>query len=485
MNTDCLYHFQLLCQERSLNKKGTFFVMSLHIIILAAGHGKRMYSAIPKVLHHLGGQPMLARVIETAQRLNPDEIHVVIGNGGEQVKQTLSQFPVNWVYQFEQLGTGHAVMQALPHIPAASSVLILPADVPLIQADELQDLITLCKSRKPGQSPLGLMLASFSDPTGMGRILRDKKGQIYAIIEEKDANSEQRKLKEVYTGICTAEAVDLQRWLPQLSQTNAQKEYYLTDIIAIAVAEQRSVESIQVIDLTDVQGVNNRLQLQQLERAYQRRMAEQLMLSGVTLADASRIDIRGELQCAKDVFIDVNNVFSGKVVLGKGCIIGPNCSLNQVTLGDNCEILPNSVLEDCEVAENGHVGPFARLRPGTKLAANCKIGNFVETKKAILGENSKASHLSYLGDVTIGKNVNIGAGTITCNYDGVNKHQTVIEDGVFIGSDTQLIAPVIIGKEATIAAGSTIYKDVPAGQLTLTEAKQKTVHGWKKPEKIK
>lgn len=483
MNTDCLYHFQLLCQEYSLNKNGAFLAMSLHIVILAAGLGKRMHSATPKVLHQLGGKPMLARVIETALLLNPEKIHVVIGQGGDQVKQELAMFPVNWVYQSEQLGTGHAVMQTLSHIPATSSVLVLPADVPLIQADELQSLLNLCKPLKTAQEPLGLLVASFADPTGMGRILRHEDGQIYAIIEEKDASSEQRKLKEIYTGICHAKAADLQRWLPKLSQKNAQQEYYLTDILAMAVADLLPVVSLQVSNNLVVHGVNNRLQLQQVERALQNRIAEELMLSGVTLADAGRIDVRGELQCATDVFIDVNNVFSGKVILGKGCIIGANCSLNQVTLGENCEILPNSVLDDCEIGDNCHIGPFARLRPGTKLAANCRIGNFVETKKAVLDSNSKASHLSYLGDVTIGKNVNIGAGTITCNYDGINKHQTIIEDGVFIGSDTQLIAPVIIGENATIGAGSTIYKDVPANELTLTEAKQKTLTGWKKPKK--
>ena len=275
----------------------------------------------------------------------------------------------------------------------------------------------------------------------------------------------------------------LNRWLPKLNSKNAQGEYYLTDIIAMAVAEKLSISSISVSDCMDIQGVNNRLQLQQVERACQMRIASRLMLEGVTLADAARIDVRGELICGMDVFIDVNTIFSGHVVLGDGCIIGANCSLNEVILGANCEILPNSVLDNCHIGNDCHVGPFARLRPGTELAAGCKIGNFVETKKAIFGSNSKASHLSYLGDVTLGKNVNIGAGTITCNYDGVNKHQTVILDGVFVGSDTQLIAPVTVGENATIGAGSTIYKDVPAGELTLTEAKQKTVYGWLRPKK--
>ncbi len=459
--------------------------MSLHIVILAAGLGKRMHSATPKVLHHVGGKPMLARVVETALCLKPEGIHVIIGHGGEQIKQALTMLPVNWVLQAEQLGTGHAVMQALPHIPASSEVLVLSADVPLIQADTLRALINHCKPLKTDETPLGLLLASFADPTGLGRIVRNALGHISAIVEEKDASVEQKQIKEIYSGICCAKAADLQRWLPKLNSKNAQGEYYLTEIITMAVAEQLPIVSLGVSDGTEVQGVNNRLQLQQLERVLQTRIASQLMLAGVTVADASRVDVRGELHCGMDVFIDVNTIFSGKVVVGDNCTIGANCSLNEVTLGANCEILPNSVLDNCHIGDSCHIGPFARLRPGTKLGADCKIGNFVETKKAIFSSNSKASHLSYLGDVTIGKDVNIGAGTITCNYDGVNKHQTVIEDGVFIGSDTQLVAPVTVGKNATVGAGSTIYKDVPAGELTLTEAKQKTVSGWRRPTKIK
>lgn len=458
--------------------------MSLHIVILAAGLGKRMHSSTPKVLHHLGGKPMLQRVIETARGLKPDGIHVVIGHGGEQIKQTLAGHPVNWVLQAEQLGTGHAVLQALPHIPVASQVLVLSADVPLIKVETLQALISQCKTSKTDKM-LALLLASPADPTGLGRIVRDQRNQIISIVEEKDASPEQRQIKEIYSGICCANAADFKRWLPKLNSKNAQGEYYLTEIITMAVAEGLPIVSLQVNESAEVQGVNNRLQLQQLERVLQMRIASRLMLAGVTLADAARIDVRGELACGKDVFIDVNTIFSGKVVLGDGCIIGANCSLSNVTLGANSEILPNSVLDNCHIGENCHVGPFARLRPGTTLASNCKIGNFVETKNAVLNSNSKASHLSYLGDVTIGKNVNIGAGTITCNYDGANKHQTVIEDGVFIGSDTQLVAPVTIGENATIGAGSTIYKNVPAGELTLTEAKQKVISGWTRPSKIK
>ena len=453
--------------------------MSLHIVILAAGQGKRMHSATSKVLHKLGGKPMLARVVDAARGLNPEGIHVIFGHGGEQLRSALPDLPVNWVFQAEQLGTGHAVMQALSHIPSTSQVLVLSADVPLIQIDTLQMLIERCKSAPS----LGLLVASLADPTGLGRIARNDQGDIYAIVEEKDATPSQRKIKEIYSGICCAAAADLKRWLPALSCDNAQGEYYLTEIIAMAVTDQLPVVSLQASDCMEIQGVNNRAQLQQLERIWQARMATQLMMSGVTLADASRIDIRGELHCGTDVFIDVNNVFVGHVMIGDGCTIGPNCVLTNVTLGAHCDILPNSVLDNCSIDEHCHIGPFARLRPGTALAAGCKIGNFVETKNAVFGPGSKASHLSYLGDVTIGKQVNIGAGTITCNYDGVNKHKTVIEDGAFIGSDTQLVAPVTVGENATIGAGSTIRKNAPPGELTLSESKQKTIYGWIRPKK--
>ena len=453
--------------------------MSLHIIILAAGQGKRMHSALSKVLHPIGGQPMLERVVETAVCLKPEAIHVIFGHGGEQLKRALPDLPVNWVHQAEQLGTGHAVMQALPHIPSTSQVLVLSADVPLIQVDTLQALINACK---PTRS-LGLLVATMADPFGLGRIVRNERDEIYAIVEEKDASEQQRQIKEIYSGICCAPAADLKQWLPTLSCSNAQGEYYLTEIIAMAVADRLPVVSLLAADCMEIQGVNNRVQLQQLERVWQTRIATKLMHAGVTLADAARIDVRGELQCGMDVFIDVNTVFAGHVVIGNGCHIGPNCVLTNVTLGDHCEIFANSVLNDCSMEDDCHVGPFARIRPGTVLASGCKIGNFVETKNAVFGEGSKASHLSYLGDVILGKQVNIGAGTITCNYDGVNKHKTVIKDGAFIGSDTQLIAPVTVGENATIGAGSTLRKDAPAGELTLTESKQKTVYGWKRPEK--
>ncbi len=453
--------------------------MSLHIVILAAGQGKRMQSSLAKVLHTIGGKPMLERVVDTARLLHPDGIHVIFGHGGEQLKQALPDLPVNWVLQSEQLGTGHAVMQALTHIPKSGQVLVLSADVPLIKAETLQALIHCSMSG----SALGLLVALMNNPFGLGRIVRNHHGDINAIVEEKDATTEQRDIKEIYSGICCANAADLNRWLPELNNDNAQGEYYLTEIIAMAVAAGRAIMSLEATDCMEIQGVNNRVQLQQLERIWQERVATDLMLAGVTLADAARVDVRGDLQCGQDVFIDVNNVFSGHVVIGEGSRIGPNCILNNVRIGMNCEIMANSVLDGCTIGDACDVGPFARLRPGTQLANQCKIGNFVEAKNARMDEGSKASHLSYLGDVTIGKQVNIGAGTITCNYDGVNKHQTVICDGAFIGSDTQLIAPVTVGENATIGAGSTLRKDAPANELTLTESRQKTVLGWKRPQK--
>lgn len=455
--------------------------MSLHIVILAAGQGRRMHSKTPKVLHNLGGKPMLTRVVETALTLKPEKIHVIIGHESETIKKALPMLPVNWVQQKEQAGTGHAVLQALPFIGHDDDVLVLSADVPLIQADTLQALM----NRSQQTHALGLLLAFVPNPRGLGRIIRNSFDEILAIVEEKDASDEQRQINEIYSGICYAPTADLKRWLPALSGDNAQQEYYLTEIIAMAVAEKKEITSIHAQDFVEIFGVNNRLQLQELERALQTRLADDLMLSGVTVADAQRLDIRGELNCGMDVDIDVNNVFTGKVMIGNSTSIAPNCVLNNVTIGENCEILANSVLENCVIGDHCTIGPFARIRPGTTLANNCKIGNFVETKNATLAEGSKACHLSYLGDVTIGRQVNIGAGTITCNYNGAQKHQTIIEDGVFIGSDTQLIAPVSVGRGATIGAGSTIRKNVPADELTLTEARQKTVPGWKRPQKVK
>jgi bifunctional UDP-N-acetylglucosamine pyrophosphorylase/glucosamine-1-phosphate N-acetyltransferase len=459
--------------------------MSLHIVILAAGQGKRMHSATPKILHCVGGKPMLVRVVETALELSPEKIHVIIGHGGETIKKELNELPVHWVVQAEQLGTGHAVLQALPYISPENKVLVLCADVPLIQAATLKALVDCCDSAGGQRSPLGLMSANMPNPFGLGRILRNQQGEIQAIVEEKDANEQQRKICETYSGICCAPADLMQQWLSKVGRDNAQGEYYLTEIITMAAKEHHPIVSFTSSDSMEVQGVNNRAQLQQIERIWQQRMAQALMLSGVTLADAARIDIRGELNCEQDVFIDVNTIFSGKVHLGTGSKIGPNCVLHNVILGSNSEVLANSVLENCEIGDYCQIGPFARLRPGTILSAHCKIGNFMEIKNSVFGEGSKANHLSYVGDAVVGKYVNIGAGTITCNYDGANKHQTIIEDGAFIGSDTQLIAPVVVGENATIGAGSTLRRNAPPGELTLTESKQKTIYGWSRPSKKK
>lgn len=455
--------------------------MSLHIVILAAGQGKRMCSKVPKVLHTLGGKSMLQWVIEAAQALTPQAIHVVYGKGGNEVRKALEKLPVNWVLQSEQLGTGHAVLQTLPHIPLDSNVLILSADVPLIQPETLSHLLTGHSKNKA--SSLSLLLAVMDNPFGLGRIIRDRENKICSIVEEKDANAEQKQIKEIYTGICCVKAENLAQWLPKLGNSNAQKEYYLTEIITLAAKEGFLITSSEVSNPLEVQGANDRWQLHELERGLQRYLAQKFILSGVTIADANRFDVRGELHCGEDVFIDVNVVITGKVVLGNGCRIGPNCILNETILGENSEVFANSVLDTCEVENHCQIGPFARVRPGSKLASYCKIGNFVETKNANFAERSKANHLSYIGDASIGKDVNIGAGTITCNYDGVDKHHTLIEDGAFIGSGTQLVAPVVVGENAVIGAGSTIRKNAPMGELTLTESKQKTILGWKKPIK--
>lgn len=457
-------------------------IMSLHIVILAAGMGKRMRSVVPKILHKVGGLTMFERVIQTAQSLHPDRIHVIVGHASETIRSAYPDLNVNWVHQTAQLGTGHAVLQALPHIPDDAKTLILCADTPLLRPEALQELVTICQPRLDHQ-PLALLLAIVPNPFGLGRIVRNDQAKIVAIIEEKDANEQQRQITEIYPGICCTSAANLKRWLPQLTQNNAQQEYYLTEIIALAHKDKRPIMSAHLADYQEILGVNDRIQLQDAERILQYRLARELMLSGVTIADAHRIDIRGPLTCAQDVFIDVNTVFIGHVTIGEGCIIEPNCVISNTTIGAGCRILASSVLDGCHIGDHCEVGPFARIRPGTQLNSHCKIGNFVEAKKAVFGKHSKASHLSYLGDVTIGTEVNIGAGTITCNYDGANKHQTVIEDGVHIGSDTQLIAPVTIGANATIGAGSTIRSNAPPNELTLSISQQKTIYGWKRKTK--
>lgn len=450
----------------------------LHVIILAAGSGTRMHSNIPKVMHKLAGMPMLQHVINTALKLNPEQIHVVISPNTKNYIDRISAAKINWVIQTEQLGTAHAVQQPLTQIPSYAEVMILYADTPLLNNKTLTPLI-----KNMAAYDLSLLVAELDDPFGLGRIIRNQDKSIVAIIEEKDATEEQKLLHEVYTGICCVKAEVLHDLLPKISNDNAQKEYYLTDLISLAVQQNLPISSVTAANNNDILGVNNRIQLQNVERIYQQYLAQELMLNGVTIADCKRIDIRGSLKCGKDVYLDINNLFIGDVTIGDNVTIEANCILQDVHIAANSTIKSHSVLESCQIAENCQIGPFARIRPGTVVSAECRIGNFVEVKNTQIAKNSKANHLTYLGDTIIGENVNVGAGTITCNYDGVNKHQTIIEDGVFIGSDTQLVAPITIGKNATIGAGSTIRCDAPAEALTLTSATHKVVHGWKRPKK--
>ncbi len=439
-----------------------------------------MCSLLPKVLHPIGGKPMLQHVIDAARRLAADSIHVVYGHGGESVRCGIpEQSHLNWVRQSRQLGTGHAVNQALPSIPDEHTVVVLYGDVPLVEATTLRGLV------EAAQGGLGLLTTELDDPAGYGRIVRGADGAVCAIVEEKDATGSQRTIREVNTGMLAARARLLRRWLEGLDNDNAQGEYYLTDVVAAAVGEGCPVRTVTPESVAEVMGVNNRLQLAQLEREYQSRQARELMLSGVSLRDPSRFDLRGELRTGQDVTIDVNVVFEGEVELGDGVRIGPNCYLRDVRIGSGSCINPNSVLEQAEIGAGCVIGPFARIRPETRLADQVHIGNFVEIKKSEVAAGSKINHLSYVGDSTVGSGVNIGAGVITCNYDGANKHRTVIGDGAFIGSDTQLVAPVEVGAGATIGAGSTITHDTPAGELTLSRVRQKTVQGWTRPVKNK
>lgn len=448
----------------------------LHIVILAAGRGQRMRSPLPKVLQPVGGQVMLAHVLAAAQQLSHDAIHIVYGHGGDQLREAFADTTVNWAHQAEQLGTGHAVAQAMPGIPDNAQVLVLMGDQPLITTDTLQMLMV-------AGGDLAMLTMSLNNPAGYGRIIRNVDGDVTAIVEHADANPAQLQIKEVNSGIYRFPAKRLKQWLQKLDSSNAAGENYLTDVLAMAVAEQQRVKTCQIDDPQELLGANDKQQLARLERVYQQRQANQLMADGVTLTDPSRIDIRGKVQVGQDVSLDINTVLIGDNFLGDGVTIGPGCVLEDCRLAAGTQIHSHSVLQGVVTEGVCSIGPFARLRSGTVLAAGVKIGNFVETKKAMIGANSKASHLSYLGDAVIGANVNIGAGTITCNYDGVNKFQTNIADGVFIGSDTQLIAPVSIGEGAFIGAGSTITKNVPAGKLTLTRTRQTTLEHWKPPVK--
>jgi len=455
-------------------------MMALNIIILAAGKGTRMHSNTPKVLHEIGGQSILAHVIDCAKALNPSKIIVVYGYGGETVREAFSHENITWVNQAEQLGTGHAVQQALPFLEVDAQSLVMLGDVPLVDVAACKALIEQANDK--------LVILSFNkaDPTGYGRIVRADNQNVMAIVEHKDATVAQRNIVEVNTGIMAMPNVYLKKWLSQLTNNNAQGEYYLTDIVALAVQQGVDVVAEITDDEWSVTGINSKADLSAIERVYQIRIAQTLLQQGVTLKDPARLDVRGSLSCGTDVQIDVNCVFEGNVTLGDNVKISANCVIRNATIKAGVQVAPFTHIDDTEIGENSRIGPFARLRPGTKLAADTHVGNFVELKNSQVDVGSKINHLSYVGDTTVGKQVNIGAGTITCNYDGANKFRTVIEDGAFIGSDSQLVAPVTIGKNATIAAGSTITRDAPADALTFCRAKeQKTIVGWKRPIKIK
>ncbi|QYJ97663.1 bifunctional UDP-N-acetylglucosamine diphosphorylase/glucosamine-1-phosphate N-acetyltransferase GlmU [Shewanella alkalitolerans] len=453
--------------------------MALNVVILAAGKGTRMRSDLPKVLHPIAHKSMVQHVIDTAHQLGSEAIQLVYGYGADKLKTRLGEQTLNWVLQAEQLGTGHAVAQANDNIGDDDTVLILYGDVPLIQASTLEALLAA-----RDVNGLAILTVNLPDPTGYGRIVREA-GQVVGIVEQKDANEEQLKINEINTGIMAAPGKQLKAWLGQLSSDNAQGEYYLTDIVAMAHRDGVSITTAQPESAIEVEGANNRVQLAQLERAYQARAAEKLMLEGANLRDPARIDVRGDVTVGMDVMIDVNVVFQGKVTIGNNVTIGAGAILIDCEIGDNAEIKPYSIIENAIVGEAASAGPFARLRPGAELKRDAHIGNFVEMKKAVLGEGSKAGHLAYIGDAQVGAGVNIGAGTITCNYDGANKHLTVIEDDVFVGSDTQLVAPVTIGKGATLGAGSTITRDVAADELVITRVKQRHLTGWTRPVKQK
>jgi len=449
--------------------------LKLGIIILAAGQGTRMKSDRPKVLHPLAGKPLLGHVLDTASELNPQRIIVVHGHGGEEVRNTFSSYPVEWVEQAQQLGTGHAVKQAQSLLSELDKVLILYGDVPLMRLQTLQRLIDAT------ESDMGLITVNLADPSGYGRIIRDAAGNVLKIVEQKDASADELNVSEINTGIMLIGAVSLVGWLARISNENAQGEYYLTDLIEMAVHDGVAIHVTQPTEKVEAEGVNNRMQLAELERAYQREQARILMEQGVTLHDPARFDLRGKLTVGQDVTIDVNVIIEGEVTLGNSVSIGANTVLRNVTVGDNVQVLENCVIEDARIGPACRIGPFARLRPGTELVGNAHIGNFVEIKKSVIGQNSKVNHLSYVGDSEIGERVNMGAGSITCNYDGAYKHKTSIGDDAFIGSNTALVAPVTIGANATIGAGSVITKDTEDNKLTITRAKQMTVNGWTRP----
>jgi bifunctional UDP-N-acetylglucosamine pyrophosphorylase/glucosamine-1-phosphate N-acetyltransferase len=451
--------------------------MPLEIVVLAAGQGKRMRSRLPKILHPLAGRPLLAHALAAARALAPHRIIVVHGNGAEQVRAAFQDAQVEWVLQAEQLGTGHAVQQALPHISAEGDVLILYADVPLVRPATLKRLVDAARGG------VAVMTADLPDPSGYGRIVRQPSGNVARIVEHKDASADELAIREINAGFMAMSARKLSGWLARITNRNSQKEYYLTDLVSLAVGDGVPVRAVKVDEAWEVAGVNSKRELAELERRYQRIQAEKLLAEAVTLADPARIDVRGELTCGLDVAIDVNCVFEGKVALADGVRIGPNCLLRDVSIGPDTEVLAFSHLESSQIGARCRLGPYARLRPGNSLADEVHVGNFVELKASRVGTGSKANHLSYLGDSEIGAGVNVGAGTITCNYDGASKHRTVIEDDCFIGSDATLVAPVRIARGSYIGAGSTISKDTPPDQLTVARARQVSVPSWKPPKK--
>ncbi|MFT6052607.1 MAG: bifunctional UDP-N-acetylglucosamine pyrophosphorylase/glucosamine-1-phosphate N-acetyltransferase [Halioglobus sp.] len=451
--------------------------MSLEVIILAAGQGTRMKSDLPKVLHCVAGRPLLEHVVCVAQSLEPAVIHVVVGHESAQVRSALCEYQLEWVPQAQQLGTGHAVLQAMPNIATDSTVLVLFGDVPLLSSVTLTDLVA-----RASASP-ALLTAAVAQPFGLGRIIRDDAGHFLSVVEEKDATDEQRVIREINTGVLAAPAALLKEYLPLVGSDNKQREYYLPDILGLAVSDGMLVESCEVGSEIEAMGVNDRVQLNQVEREYQRRQAEDLMRDGVSVADVNRLDIRGSLVCGKDVSIDISAVFEGQVRLGDGVSVGPNCVLIDTTIGDRCSVHAMSHLQEVALGDDCSVGPYARLRPGTVLAQGARIGNFVETKKSFIGAGSKVNHLSYIGDCDMGEGVNIGAGTITCNYDGVNKSKTILGNDVFVGSNSTLVAPVEIKQGGFVGAGSTVTRTVGEDELAVSRARQKNIQGWQRPTK--
>ena len=450
----------------------------VNFVILPAGKGSRMRSALPKVLHKLSGRSMLGHVVAAVESLGKAKKIIVTGHGAEQVEQQFKSPTTIFIQQKEQLGTGHAVHMAVPELCSDAVVIVLYGDVPLIRPATIQKILAVVT-----ESTMGLLTINLDQPTGYGRIVRNTKGDITEIIEQKDASVEQLKITEVNTGVLALQSSQLSDWLPKITNNNAQGEYYLTDLVVIAREAGVEIISVNPESATEVEGVNNRVQLSQLERAHQRQLAEVLMESGTSLADPARFDQRGELSAGTDNFIDINCVFNGSVTIGSNVSIGANCQISDSTIGDGVSILPNTIIESSVVGDRAVVGPFARLRPGTRMESDTKVGNFVETKKTLVGKGSKINHLSYVGDAQLGENVNIGAGTITCNYDGVSKHKTDLGDGVFVGSNSTLVAPIKVDKGGFIAAGSTVTTEVPSDSLAVGRAKQRNIKGWKRPTK--